>query len=248
MIKMFFLLVTAALAFAGSAYFSWSWQHRQNTAINSAGADSGAGESAAKGEKASSAKRENGSTIGSALPPRSALADEAAQLAASLRERLAAAHVRETQLTERQKQLDLVYQDIRGERAALEELHKETTKELKLAEDKLTAAEKVLGRDRLQPPDAPNPANETLPDPKRVKTSAPEDFAKTAAVFAALPATRAAEMLQKLAESGKMELAARLLNAIPARQAAKVLAEIPTPELAEKILDKQKGLKPESPP
>src|SRR5205085_12626117 len=64
-------------------------------------------------------------------------ADEAAQLAANLRERLAAVKESEGQVAGRQKQFDLIFKDIRGERAAIDELRKQVNEELKAVEAQL---------------------------------------------------------------------------------------------------------------
>jgi hypothetical protein len=74
-------------------------------------------------------------------PSRSSATEEAVRLAASLRERLAAVQQRETQIENRQKQLDLVYQDIRLERVALESLQKQVSAELQLIQKKVRALE-----------------------------------------------------------------------------------------------------------
>jgi flagellar motility protein MotE (MotC chaperone) len=245
------ILLTALVAFAGSALWSWNWQNAQKAATESADSGGGTAEPSGKSKEGSSAlldKQEAPSVAGRTHFPGTALAEEAAQLAANLRERLAAVRVKENQLADKQKQLDLVYQDIRTERAAMEELQKQAAAELKQAEEILAAAERALPGDKPRRPDKNEPVREILPKPNRATAPDTANVAKAAAVFAALPSARAAEMLQKLADTGKLEQAAQLLNAIPPRQAAKVLSEITTPGLGEKLLLKQQELKKASPP
>src|SRR6266446_4056296 len=66
-----------------------------------------------------------------ARAPYTAGTDDAVQLAASLRERLSAQREKEDKFVAQQKSLELVYQDIRGERGAIDELRKQVTEELK---------------------------------------------------------------------------------------------------------------------
>src|SRR5262249_27846866 len=72
-------------------------------------------------------------------------AEETVRIANSLRDRMKAVREREEQVTSRQKQLELIYQDIRGERNVLDELRKQVADEMKVLNDKMASVDRKSG-------------------------------------------------------------------------------------------------------
>src|SRR5947209_88773 len=122
--------LTALVLFSVSAAASWLWLSSKTPPA----------EKATAGEKAELGKLPSGalSAPGTSGPPQKTAVkppftpgtDEAVQLANNLRERLAGVREKEAELTARQKQLEIIRQDIRGERAAIDELRKQVNEEL----------------------------------------------------------------------------------------------------------------------
>ncbi len=66
---------------------------------------------------------------------------------------------------------------------------------------------------------------------------------KMAETFNAMEAATAAELLQQMADGGKMEMAAKILATMQERQAARVFSEMEDRGTVIQLLDKMKGLK-----
>src|SRR6516165_7928887 len=113
--KLIALVVAGVLPFAGAAYLSWKWQAAETPPSDEV-EHTGEKEAVAEKQQASPAKpaEKRSEHARSAAPPNSPApsAEEAVQLVANLRNQLASVRQRETQFANRQKQIDLVYQDI----------------------------------------------------------------------------------------------------------------------------------------
>ncbi len=173
--------------------------------------------------------------------------EEAVQLANSLRDRIKAVREREEQLNARQKQLELVYQDIRGERTVLDEMRKQVNDELKALTEKLSAVERRFG-DLEQEKQTVSKSVADL-QKRQIDLDGVErkNIDKMASMYDSMAPESAARILQQMADSGKMDTAVKLLGQMKERQAAKVLAEIPDATLAAQLLEKLRGLKRSAP-
>jgi hypothetical protein len=69
-------------------------------------------------------------------------ADDAVALAERLRQQNAIIREKETKLADRQKSMDLVYGDVKGERASIDEMRKQVADELKAVEEKMVVVER----------------------------------------------------------------------------------------------------------
>src|SRR5262249_16153755 len=145
----------------------------------------------------------------------------------NLRERLGAVREKEAQLDARQQRLELVYQDIKSERSALDELRKQVSDELKAVEDKMTVVERkrVESEQKIQDKSAEIAALEK----KRVELGNTEqtNIKRMAEMYDNMDAESAARILQQLADSAKLDTAVKVLGLMKERQAAKVLAAMP---------------------
>jgi flagellar motility protein MotE (MotC chaperone) len=178
-----------------------------------------------------------------ARPPYVAGTEQAINLATNLRERLGAVREKEAQLDARQQRLELVYQDIKGERSALDELRKQVSEELKAVEEKMTVVERkhVESEQKIQDKSAEISALEK----KRVELGNVEqnNIKRMAEMYDNMDAESAARILQQLADSAKLDTAVKVLGLMKERQAAKVLAAMPPDSgLAAQLLERLKGL------
>ena len=144
--KLLTLVLTAFVLFAVSATGSWLLLRFKAPAADAASGTEKAGGTSTgesgKGTMGGGSAMMASSQMGSLRRWRLSLptlpgADEAVQLANSLRERLAGVREKETDLKARQNQLEIIRQDIRGERAAIDELRKQANEELKAIEERL---------------------------------------------------------------------------------------------------------------
>ncbi len=176
-------------------------------------------------------------------PPFVAGTDRAISLASSLRDRLGVVRDKEAQLDARQQRLELVYQDIKGERNALDELRKQVSDELKAVEEKMVAVERKKAESEQKMVD--KTAELTALEKKRVELVDVEqgNVKRMAEMYDNMDAESAARILQQLADTAKLDTAVKVLGLMKERQAAKVLAAMPPDSgLAAQLLERLKGL------
>jgi flagellar motility protein MotE (MotC chaperone) len=180
---------------------------------------------------------------GNMRPPYTPAANEAVQLANSLRTRLAAVREREALLLGRQKQLELVFNDIKSERASIDEMRKQVAEEMKAVERQLLNLEKK----RAELDDKQQEVNTHVKEMEKnvVQLDGMEqgNLKKIADMYDSMAPESAGKILKQLAESGKMDTAVKLLGLMKERQAAKVLADLEDPALAAQLLEKMKDVK-----
>jgi flagellar motility protein MotE (MotC chaperone) len=170
-------------------------------------------------------------------------AEGAAQLAANLRNQLDAVKAREQHLTTRQKHLDLIFQDIRSEGAAVDELRKQVDAEMKVLQQKLEALEKKAA-------DVDNRRQKASAEVKELKSTLSEvqnvekDRVKQiSSIYDTMEPESAAEILQTMVDTGKMDTAVKILSTMRERQAARVLAQLTDRTSVVQMLEKLKGLR-----
>ena len=162
--------------------------------------------------------------------------EEAAQLAAGLRDRTIVVREREMQMAVRKKQLELVQEDIRSERAAMDDLRKQVTEEMKAAEERLAAAERAHAEVEHE--------RQTMNGRvTQMEVQEKDNIKKMGSMYDSMAPESAAKILQQMTDTGKMDTAVKLLGVMKERQAAKVLAEMSDPSLAAQLSEKLKGLK-----
>ena len=159
---------------------------------------------------------------------------DAVNMAAELKERLDAVKDREAKLAARQKQMDIVLEDIRAERTALDMLRQQVAAELKRATDR------VGNRDQKTVEVSPeSKAPVAAPD-----QSESPNVLRMAALYDAMAPEVAAKVLQQLIGSGRADTAAKVLAQMPPAKANRVLVELKDPALAADLLEKMKGATP----
>jgi flagellar motility protein MotE (MotC chaperone) len=252
--KLLLIGVTALLLFSISAAVSWYLRQSKLAA----GEPEGGAEDSPAAHSDSLAKTRSRASGSTALaeepakrvavkPPSTEGVVEAVQLATSLRDRQASLRERENQLAMRQKQLELVYKDIRGERSAIDELRKQISDELKALKEQMGVVEQQhteLDQERQK-------VSQEMTDWQKNKVELEgaewKNIDKMAKLYGSMPPENAAQILKRLADTGRMDTAVKLLGQMQERQAAKVLAELPEPDLAAQLLEKLRGLKRPAP-
>jgi len=177
-----------------------------------------------------------------ARPPYVAGTEQALNLATNLRERLGAVRDKEAQLDARQKRLELIYQDIRGERGAIDELRKQVSNELKAVEGKMAAVERQRSESEQKIQEKSAQVSDMEKRRLELVTLEQTNIKKMAEMYDNMDAESAARILQQLADTAKLDTAVKVLGLMKERQAAKVLAAMPPDSgLAAQLLEKLKG-------
>jgi flagellar motility protein MotE (MotC chaperone) len=165
-----------------------------------------------------------------ARPPYTPGTDEAVTLASNLRERLAAVREKEDRLLSRQKNLEIVYQDIRGERGNLDQLRKQVAAELRAVDEKMSAVERRFAEAEQKRVDNEQRVTETQKNLIAIESNEQTNFKRMAEMYDAMEPESAAQIMLQLSNSGKMDTAVKVLSQMRPRQAAAILAAIATLE------------------
>jgi flagellar motility protein MotE (MotC chaperone) len=231
----------ALVLFGVSAGVSWYLQHMKESAGRTKGeADGAASESQAPAKGGPPLR----ASVKSAPDPR---ADETLQLANRLRTQEEALKKREQALANRQKQIDLIFKDIRDERAAVDELRKQLQDEVRTAHELAESVEQKSTQLDQQRTEAERQMLELKRTMTDFETTELERVKQLAGIYDTMPADSAAKILETLANAGNMEIAVKILGTMKDRQAAKVLAEMRDPGLAAQLLEKLRGLRKPAP-
>jgi flagellar motility protein MotE (MotC chaperone) len=241
--KLLVMVTVISVLFGISAGASWYLRHSQ-----AAAGDHGDGtEPIAEKAQKSPANQPLHSSPPTELrpavrPSMSAEVDSAAQLANNLRTQSDALRAREQQFATRQKSLELICQDIRGERVAMDDLRKQLNEDLKGMTERIEALERKAGdvdQKRKQLSDQNKELNQSM---VRVEDSEKASIKRLATVYDSMDADSAAQHLQQMADTGKMDTAVKILSAMRERQAAKVLAQFPDRTTVVQLLEKMKSV------
>jgi flagellar motility protein MotE (MotC chaperone) len=223
---------TAVLLFGLALTGSILWQRYRTPANQGQEGTPPPTEENTQSENAGSGSRKPGSA-----------AEETAQLAVALRERLGQLADREAEIAAQQKNLELIKQDIHSEQAGLEKLRREASEELRKAQEVLARAARA---------GAGTSEGDKLEELRRGilerRASVLENRKKLADMVRAMPAAGAAKILHDLTTIGQIDTAAELLSEFSDKQAAAVLTELAEPGLAAVLVEKMKKLhRPQEP-
>ncbi len=240
------LAAVALVLFAASA--GVSWYLRQSYPGHTTEANGG--EPTAKAPAKSPAGPAAGAGLAPAGEMRPAVrpqynpeAEGAVQLATNLSRQMEALRTREQQFAARQKSLEMIYLDIRGERAMLDELRKQVAQEAKAVDDRLAVVERRAGEVAQQKQDATDQVKEMKKTMTEFEGVEGERIRQMAAMYDVMAPENAAKILQQMADTGSIDTAVKVLASMKERQAARVLAELPDPNAAAQLLERMKGLK-----
>lgn len=248
---LFIYALAGTLIFAASATVSLWYQQQQvrtKTETDSNHATARTGKESEHKSTADSSKTESDDDLRPVVRP-SGLSnrEETTHLVNNLRDRMKAVREREEQLNSRQKQLELIYQDIRGERNVLDEMRKQVSDEMKALSDKMTSVDRRIGDLEQQRQTVTKNLADTQKRQMDIDGNERKNLDRMATMYDSMQPESAARILQQLADSGRLDTGVKLLAQMKERQAAKVLAELPDAALAAQLLEKMRNLKRPSP-
>ncbi len=208
------LVLTALLLFAISAALSLWLQQSSATAT------------ASQNEKDKTAKKNaNKSEEETTRPPTSkSEPSPTSDLAAAM----AALREREAQVERRAQQMQIVLQDLQEQRERFDELVRQVAQEVKAVTkslDQLAALENQVKKKQ-----------ETDEFDRK-------NIDRLATMFDSMDGPAAAPIIKQMADSGRLELAARILAQMKERNAARVLAELNDHALAVQLVERVRALK-----
>lgn len=243
--KVLAIALTTGILFLGSATASYLWQKKQAEHAHAEGEKPAHGNERGQTSPSSvpASMLPNEPQRAAVRPPYNPGAEEIARLTSELRSRLATVREREEQLAARKKQVDLIMQDIRGERAALDELRKQVKNELDSLNEALDNLEKQrsnLDQDRQKMSTKVEKMENRM---LQLQKEEHDNLKKMSSMYNTMAPESAARILQTLADTGKLDTAVKLLGLMQERQAAKVLAEVSDSTLAAQLVGKLKDLR-----
>jgi flagellar motility protein MotE (MotC chaperone) len=240
------LLAVAVVIFGLSAAGSWYLQHSLEQEETGKGHDS-PGPTAKSAPAAKAGGRgmhvEKVSLAPASRTPPSPEAEQVAQLAAGLQKQAESLRVREAQVAQRQKNLELVVADIRNEQKKIDELRKQLSEELKAVGGKMEAVERRASETRAQGEKLTEQAKDLKRSLLDVSEAEKRRVKQMATMYDAMDAEAAAQTFQQMVDVGKLDMAVKILAHMRERQAARVLAQLPDNAVAVQLLDRRKGLK-----
>ncbi|MFO0865814.1 MAG: hypothetical protein U0744_14380 [Gemmataceae bacterium] len=164
-------------------------------------------------------------------------------LASQLKAQMDAIKGKEKQLTVRQKNLEAIYEDLKKERNGLDDLRQKIAEEVKLLNEKIDVLEKKsldTKSERQKIVDHTKELKQTLLEVDEAEKARIVQMGK---VLEGMPLDAAGRTLMALAESGKMDMAVKVIASMKEGKTAKILAETGDEAFAAQILEKLKGLK-----
>lgn len=170
-------------------------------------------------------------------------ADSVAQLASSLRQQQETLKTREHGFAVRQKHLEVIHGDLRNERKSVDDLRTQVNEEMKALTEKLAVMERKAQELEKKKQEMGKQADEVKQTLIEVDSAEQKNFKKMAVTFDSMDAGTAAELLQQMADGGKIDMAVKILSTMQERQAARVLGQMEDRGAAVQMLDKMKGLK-----
>lgn len=174
-------------------------------------------------------------------------AESLAQLASSLRHKEDLLLAREEKVKARQGQLDLIFNDIKSEQKTLESLRLEIAAEMKLLNEKMDLLEKKSGdldKKKIKLTEHAEEVKKTLFE---VDVAEQNRVKQMALMYNTMAPDVAGEVFQQMADSGKMDLAVKILSVMQERQGAQVLAQMTDRGTVVLMLEKLRGLKKSAP-
>jgi flagellar motility protein MotE (MotC chaperone) len=245
--KLVVIGVTSLVLFILSASASYFWQQKQK---NGPAMDAAAKDRSASKETPKHASAASTSAAQDDSPPRAAVrpaynpgTEEIARMTSELRTRLASVHEREDQLAARKKMIELIQEDIRGERTALDELRSQIKSELEALNEAVDGVEKQRSSLDEERQKVGKTTQEMEAKIVQLQKEEQDNLKKMSGMYNSMSPEVAAKILQNLADTGKMDTAVKVLGQMQERQAAKVLAELTDAGLAAQLVEKLKSLR-----
>jgi flagellar motility protein MotE (MotC chaperone) len=236
------VLIFAIVLFSGAAGVSWYLQQHMHTQAESAHATD-THEKPGKAPVPTASSGDAKLTKAAIRPAYVPESENIAKMAASLQQQTESVKGREQELTTRQKNLELIYQDIRNEHRALDEIRKQLAEEMKLLQDKVAGLEVKSSENKQEMKKLSKKAEEISSSLVEVQKVEEGRLKQIGSAYDTMDPEAAAQMMQEMVEKGKLDTAVKILGSMKDRQMARVLAAFGEPSIAVQLLDRLKGLK-----
>lgn len=165
------------------------------------------------------------------------------QLANNLRSQMESVKTREQQLTARQKNLEIIYHDLKSERNSLDELRNQVNGELKTLLEKLALLEEKSADVQQQRQRLNDNANQLKQNIIEIDGMEQKNIKQLAAMYDSMEPSTAAELMQEMADKGKMDMAVKILSTMRERSAANVISQITDRTTTVQLMERLKSLK-----
>ncbi|MGH7173158.1 MAG: hypothetical protein ACRELG_22990 [Gemmataceae bacterium] len=243
--NLFLIGITSLVLFALSASGSYFWQQKMKNGQAKETETHKDKETVKPGTGAAQTNTSHGDSVpkAAARPAYNANTEEIARMTTELRMRLAAVREREDQLTARKKQLDMLQEDIRGERTALDDLRTQVKNEMEALNEAIQGVEKKRGSLDEERQKISKSTKEMEGRLVQLQKDEQDNLKKMSGMYNSMSPESAAKILQNLADTGKLDTAVKVLGLMQDRQAAKVLAELTDAGLAAQMVEKLKNLR-----
>jgi hypothetical protein len=174
-------------------------------------------------------------------PPKSA--EEAAALLARVRDRQIEVQRREEEARKQEQRLQLMMDDLKGERVVIDNLRKQFSDEMKKINEK---QEDLVRRSRgleEQKAAAKRLLDEMKSRQVEFEKGEAKNIDKIASTLESVPPEKGAQIIKQMADNGQIDTAVKLLSQMQGRRAANILAELTDVALAAQLIDKLRGVK-----
>ncbi|GBD35372.1 hypothetical protein HRbin36_00484 [bacterium HR36] len=247
--RLLLYIAVPAILFAASAGVSWWWQ-RQREPLGSS-TPGQRSETASASNEASAETQETASADASSSSSAERVAvrlshphqiEAAVQLMTALEKRREELRRQEETLAQRQKNLELLYNDIRGERSALDALRKQIQEEMRLLEaqaQQLEQKQQELQRHKEEVAERLKDYESSL---RQFEDTERKNLETLAERVGNMAPESAAKLFEHMANSGNMDTAVKLFSLVKETRAAKILEQMP-PDLATQLIERVKLLK-----
>ncbi len=246
MTRMLTFLSVAIVLFAVAAGASWYFQDRQHHEDGTkAGEEKGnkhAGAAHGKGNGDAAAAAAAKPLVRS---PLSADAERITQMAATLQSQQESLKNREQVVIVREKQMDLIHQEIKSEQKKLEAVRKEVDTELALVSEKLEMLEKRTAEADRDRKNSVAQLQEIQEKTVELNGLESKNLKQVAFIYDKMDPEAASQSIQQMVEKGKLDTAVTILANMRDRAAANLLGEISKQDagVAAQLFDRMRYLK-----
>ena len=250
--KLIAVALVGVVLFSASAGVSWYLKQEQEKIAESAEVPAGVTLKPGKEIRPFAAPTPEAKPGGTAprpaiRPPHNPQAEGVAQMASNLRNQTEAVQNRERQLAIRQKNMDVIYQDLSKERQTITDLQKQVNEEMKALMNKLASLEQKATEVDQQHSKMVEKVQEIKKNISEFDNVEQNRIKQMAAIYDTMEPESAAEILMHMVDSGKLDTAVKILATMRERQAARILSQVQDRTVAVELLDRLKGLKKATP-
>jgi hypothetical protein len=199
-------------------------------------------------EKKKTPSEEVNSTRPSIRPGQAPDSEYLSKLAADLELQSDGLRRREQNMTNRQKNIDLVYKEILKEQRNVDVLRKQIDEEMKLLAEKADAIESKYKMTNAQGAKIEEQNKELRQTMLEVEDAEKARIKQMANFYDKMESEKAAPSFQEMVDSGKLDMAVKILANMSDRKASGLLSQLPNQTLAVQLLDRLRGLKSPPPP